>query len=50
MSQIQQVHTWKLALTLYITLWSNDFELKITKDNIGSMWVMAMAIAAPTNN
>ena len=50
MSQAKQVHRGKRALTLYITLWSDDFEPNSTKDNRGSVWVMTMTIATPTNN
>jgi hypothetical protein len=50
LSQEKEVHRGKHTLTLYITLWSGDFEPHSTKDNRGSIWVMTITIAAPHDN
>jgi hypothetical protein len=50
MYQAKEVRRGKRALTLYITLWSDDFETNNCNDNQGSDWVMTTTIATPTNN
>jgi hypothetical protein len=49
-SQEKEVHRGNRALTLCITLWSDEFEPNNCKDNRVIVWVMTVDIATPTNN